>query len=74
MFGWYLWEGLKTSWPELNGVEGSIAKRIIEKENPHVHVVLVWPLMKAALDDLKCTVRVMLDFHGFVVVEIPKLG
>ncbi|KAJ0982389.1 hypothetical protein J5N97_010644 [Dioscorea zingiberensis] len=66
--------GPKTSWPELNGVEGSIAKATIEKENPNVHVILVWPVMEAASSDLDCTrVLVILDYHGHVV-GTPKVG
>ncbi|CAH8309468.1 unnamed protein product, partial [Eruca vesicaria subsp. sativa] len=32
---------MKVVWPELNGVSGSVAKRIIEHDNPHVTVILI---------------------------------
>ena len=49
-------------------MKGSIAEATIEKENPNVHVILVWPVMKAAFGDLDCSrVLVHLDYEGRVI-------
>ncbi|EOA25860.1 hypothetical protein CARUB_v10019239mg [Capsella rubella] len=69
--------GSKLEWPELKGVSGLEAKRIIESENPKVTCVLV-PLGVGVLT-INCCNRVLLrlpahDCPNGPVLNIPQVG
>jgi len=63
----------KNSWPELVGVEGSVAVATIERENSYVnaHTVLKGSIVT---DDFRCDrVRVWVTKEG-IVYQIPTIG
>ena len=63
----------KNSWPELVGVEGSVAVGTIERENPYVdaHTVLKGSIVTA---DFRCDrVRVWVTKEG-IVYKTPTIG
>ncbi|KAA0049292.1 hypothetical protein IC582_012623 [Cucumis melo] len=63
----------KRSWPQLVGVGGSVAKAIIERENPNVRAVVLevgTPVTK----DFRCNrVRVWVNKNG-LVASPPTIG
>ncbi|XP_022975284.1 inhibitor of trypsin and hageman factor [Cucurbita maxima] len=63
----------KSSWPHLVGVGGSVAKAIIERENPNVKAVILeegTPVTK----DFRCNrVRIWVNKRG-LVVSPPRIG
>ncbi|KAF8088907.1 hypothetical protein N665_0527s0025 [Sinapis alba] len=54
----YRFPGLKVVWPELEGVSGAEAKKIIEHDNPHVTVVII--PANVAVPLVNCCNRVLL--------------
>ncbi|KAJ1409413.1 Proteinase inhibitor I13, potato inhibitor I [Sesbania bispinosa] len=63
----------KSSWPELVGVEGSVAEATIEEENPYVNAIIV-PEGSSVTGDERCDrVWVWVDKDGFVK-QVPKIG
>ena len=63
----------KSSWPELVGVEGTVAVATIERENPLVdaNTVLKGSIVTA---DFRCDrVRVWVTKHG-IVYQAPRIG
>ncbi|KAE9619175.1 hypothetical protein Lal_00047812 [Lupinus albus] len=64
----------KSSWPELVGVKGEVAARVIKKENPLVVEVRILHENSYVIPYLKCNrVWVLVDDKG-IVKEIPRLG
>ncbi|XP_010426533.1 PREDICTED: inhibitor of trypsin and hageman factor-like [Camelina sativa] len=73
----HLFPGLKVEWPELRGVSGLEAKRIIENDNPKVTCVLV-PQGDGVLH-INCCNRVLLrlpanDCPNGPVLNLPQVG
>ncbi|GAA0174916.1 hypothetical protein Leryth_023114 [Lithospermum erythrorhizon] len=64
----------KLEWPELVGVQGSIAKATIEKENPSVIVRIVYPGLLMTFDVCCNRVWLILNQAGGHVVENPRVG
>ncbi|BAT94761.1 hypothetical protein LR48_Vigan02g169300 [Vigna angularis] len=63
----------KSSWPELVGVEGSVAVATIERENPYVEAETV---LKGSIvtTDFRCDrVRVWVTKEG-IVYQTPIIG
>ncbi|PIA45265.1 hypothetical protein AQUCO_01700658v1 [Aquilegia coerulea] len=63
----------KETWPELLGVPGKVAVKIINKENPKVSVSIVEEGMMVTMDFRCDRVRVWVDKKGFVK-EVPRIG
>ncbi|KAG6774568.1 hypothetical protein POTOM_021926 [Populus tomentosa] len=62
----------KSSWPELVGINGEAAAKIIESENPKVRVSIVEEGMMVT-QDIRCDrVRVWVDKNG-IVKDIPSI-
>ncbi|KAM0937609.1 putative proteinase inhibitor I13, potato inhibitor I [Dioscorea sansibarensis] len=63
----------KSSWPELLGVEGNKAVRIIEKENDHVKAIIVKE-GSMVTQDFRCDrVWVWVNKEGDVI-QVPTIG
>ncbi|EHA8591595.1 Glu S.griseus protease inhibitor, partial [Cocos nucifera] len=63
----------KSSWPELVGVKGKEAEKIIEKENPAVDAIIV-TVGDVVTGDFRCDrVWVWVDEDG-KVAQVPKIG
>nr|DAD19791.1 TPA_asm: hypothetical protein HUJ06_021254 [Nelumbo nucifera] len=63
----------KSSWPELVGAEGEVAKATIEQENPAVTAIIVLEGTPVILN-FDCTrVWVWVDTNG-TVTKVPKIG
>ncbi|GMY27214.1 glu s.griseus protease inhibitor [Fagus crenata] len=63
----------KSSWPELVGVQGTVAEATIERENPLVNAVIV-PEGSSVILDFRCDrVWVWVDKNG-LVDKVPKIG
>uniref|UniRef100_A0A803Q3M3 Proteinase inhibitor n=1 Tax=Cannabis sativa TaxID=3483 RepID=A0A803Q3M3_CANSA len=63
----------KTSWPELVGVRGEVAKDTIERENSTVNAIVV---LEDFIGDhqFRCDrVRVVVDDNG-IVTSTPQVG
>ncbi|KAK7356631.1 hypothetical protein VNO80_15906 [Phaseolus coccineus] len=63
----------KSSWPELVGVEGTVAVATIERENPSVDANTV---LKGSMvtTDVRCDrVRVWITEEG-IVYQVPTIG
>ncbi|PIN03667.1 hypothetical protein CDL12_23804 [Handroanthus impetiginosus] len=64
----------KQSWPELVGYCGGIAVKIIEKESPGTHAIIVPPDQKNLPLNFVCgRVFVLVDEKG-IVERIPIMG
>ncbi|KAF5193069.1 Glu S.griseus protease inhibitor [Thalictrum thalictroides] len=63
----------KGIWPELLGVRGKVAVKVINKENPKLSVSIVEEGMMVTMDFRCDRVRVWVDKHGFVK-EVPRIG
>ncbi|KAJ6931273.1 hypothetical protein NC652_014688 [Populus alba x Populus x berolinensis] len=62
----------KSSWPELVGINGEAAAKIIESENPKVRVSIVEEGM-VVTQEIRCDrVRVWVDKNG-IVKDIPSI-
>ncbi|KAJ6920615.1 hypothetical protein NC651_014260 [Populus alba x Populus x berolinensis] len=62
----------KSSWPELVGINGEAAAKIIESENPKVRVSIVEEGM-VVTQEIRCDrVRVWVDKNG-IVKNIPSI-
>ncbi|KAJ6998549.1 hypothetical protein D5086_011440 [Populus alba] len=62
----------KSSWPELVGINGEAAAKIIESENPKVRVSIVEEGMMVT-QEIRCDrVRVWVDKNG-IVKDIPSI-
>lgn len=68
----YLCEG-KSSWPELVGVEGTVAEGTIEKEDPLVDAVIVREGTSVITDFLCDRVWVWVNKDG-IVYQVPTIG
>ena len=63
----------KFSWPELVGVQGTVAEATIERENPSVNAIIV-PLGSVVTTDLRSDrVWVWVNKSG-IVNRVPKIG
>ncbi|KAJ1409412.1 Proteinase inhibitor I13, potato inhibitor I [Sesbania bispinosa] len=63
----------KSSWPELVGVEGTVAVATIERENPYVNAIIV-PEGSGVTRDFDCErVWVVVDNDG-IVKQVPRIG
>ncbi|TKY51889.1 Glu S.griseus protease inhibitor [Spatholobus suberectus] len=63
----------KSSWPELVGLEGTVAEATIEKENPLVDAIIV-PEGSVVTADFRCDrVRVWINKDG-IVYKVPTIG
>ena len=63
----------KKSWPELVGVQGTVAEARIERENPLVDAKIV-PEGSVVIQDFRCDrVWVWVDKNG-VVYRVPIIG
>ncbi|XP_010932900.1 glu S.griseus protease inhibitor-like [Elaeis guineensis] len=63
----------KSSWPELVGVNGKEAEKIIEKENPAVDAIIVMVGESVVLNFSCERVWVWVDKDG-IVAQVPKIG
>ena len=64
----------KDSWPELVGVSGEEAVKVIQKENPFVNGIIVPPTQSFIPSDYRCgRVWVFVDDDD-IVTRIPKIG
>ncbi|XAR57370.1 hypothetical protein NMG60_11025490 [Bertholletia excelsa] len=64
----------KSSWPELVGKNGDFAKKVVEKENPHVRAEIITPDVVAITADFSCgRVRVFVD-KKYNVRSVPVIG
>ncbi|EXB55550.1 Glu S.griseus protease inhibitor [Morus notabilis] len=63
----------KNSWPELVGVQGEVAEKIIEKENPAVDAIIVTEGSVVTADYRCDRVRVWVNNHG-IVYKVPTIG
>ncbi|KAL1549006.1 hypothetical protein AAHA92_17163 [Salvia divinorum] len=64
----------KDSWPELLGVSGKKAVKVIEKENPLVNAIIVPPTQTILPSDYRCDrVWVFVDDDG-IVTRVPVIG
>ena len=62
----------KSSWPELVGINGEAAAKIIKSENPKVRVSIVEEGMMVS-QEIRCDrVRVWVDKNG-IVKDIPSI-
>ncbi|KAF3968711.1 hypothetical protein ACB098_02G077700 [Castanea mollissima] len=63
----------KSSWPELVGVQGTVAEATIERENSYVDAVIV-PEGSSVIKDFRCDrVWVWVDKNG-IVYRVPTIG
>ncbi|RDX74039.1 hypothetical protein CR513_46248, partial [Mucuna pruriens] len=63
----------KSSWPELVGVEGTVAEATIERENPLVNAQIV-PEGSSVILDFRCDrVWVWVNKDG-IVKQVPHIG
>ncbi|XP_027364601.1 inhibitor of trypsin and hageman factor-like [Abrus precatorius] len=63
----------KSSWPELVGVEGTVAEATIERENPLVNAMIV-PEGSSVIFDFRCDrVWVWVNKDG-IVKQVPIIG
>lgn len=63
----------KSSWIELNGINGEQAAQIIESENKNVKAIVV-PASNSGTTDFSCfRVRVKVDSQG-IVTSTPRIG
>ncbi|KAK9991898.1 hypothetical protein SO802_026883 [Lithocarpus litseifolius] len=63
----------KSSWPELVGVQGTVAEATIERENSYVDAVIV-PEGSSVILDFRCDrVWVWVDKNG-IVYRVPTIG
>ncbi|KAF5193036.1 Proteinase inhibitor i13 [Thalictrum thalictroides] len=63
----------KEIWPELLGVRGEVAVKVINKENPKLSVVIIEEGMMVTME-IDCErVRVWVDKNGIVNV-VPRIG
>ncbi|KAJ8749462.1 hypothetical protein K2173_025657 [Erythroxylum novogranatense] len=66
--------GGKSSWPELVGINGEVAVKIIAKENPKIESVSIVKEGMMVTMDYRCDrVRVWIDKHG-IVKQTPQIG
>ncbi|KAI5571423.1 hypothetical protein POPTR_011G110100v4 [Populus trichocarpa] len=63
----------KSSWPELVGINGEVAAKIIVRENPKVRAGIVKEGMMVTMDFRCDRVRVWVDKYG-IVKDIPQIG
>lgn len=63
----------KSSWPELVGVQGEVAKEIIERENPNVTAQIVEEGTRVDQQYICTRVWVWVNTAG-VVIEVPRIG
>ncbi|KAJ6376313.1 PROTEIN putative EXPRESSED-RELATED [Salix viminalis] len=63
----------KSSWPELVGINGEVAAKIIVRENPKVGAAIVKEGMMVTMDFRCDRVRVWVDKYG-IVKDIPQIG
>lgn len=64
----------KDSWPELVGVSGEEAAKVIEKENSFVNAIIVPPTQSFIPSDYRCDrVWVFVDDDG-IVTRVPLIG
>ncbi|KAF9682981.1 hypothetical protein SADUNF_Sadunf05G0164600 [Salix dunnii] len=63
----------KSSWPELVGINGEVAAKIIAGENPKVRVSIVEEGMMVTMEISCDRVRVWVDENG-IVKDIPEIG
>ncbi|ESQ45529.1 hypothetical protein EUTSA_v10011101mg [Eutrema salsugineum] len=69
--------GMKVVWPELKGVSGPVAKRIIEHDNPHVTCVIITE--NTGVIQVCCCNRVILvvpvaNCPNGLVLNSPQIG
>ena len=74
----FIWFGSlgKRIWPELVGIEATIAEKIIKKENSSVSFVQIIILESGSpiTSDFRCyRVRLRVNING-VIVGIPSIG
>ncbi|KAJ6736211.1 SERINE PROTEASE INHIBITOR POTATO INHIBITOR I-TYPE FAMILY PROTEIN [Salix viminalis] len=62
----------KSSWPELVGINGEVAAKIIASENPKVRVSIVEEGMLVSMEISCDRVRVWVDKNG-IVKDIPEI-
>lgn len=63
----------KSSWAELQGINGELAAQIIERENKNVNAVVV-SADSFGTTEINCfRVKVKVDKDGFVT-SIPRIG
>ncbi|CAJ2628090.1 inhibitor of trypsin and hageman factor [Trifolium pratense] len=63
----------KSSWPELVGVEGTVAAATIRRENPLVNTIIVPEGTFVTADFRLDRVRVWVDTYG-IVIRVPIIG
>ncbi|KAM6546818.1 hypothetical protein CsatB_027554 [Cannabis sativa] len=63
----------KTSWPELVGVEGEVAKETIERENSAVNAIVVAEDAQGDTQFRCDRVRVRVNENG-IVTRTPQIG
>nr|GMD67747.1 ase inhibitor I13, potato inhibitor I [Ipomoea batatas] len=63
----------KSSWPELVGVDGFIAKATVESENSLVNAVVVFEKCPVTADFRCDRVRIVVDCSNMVIVT-PTIG
>ncbi|KMT10314.1 hypothetical protein BVRB_5g120650 [Beta vulgaris subsp. vulgaris] len=63
----------KTQWPELVGENGKEAAKIIEKENPSLHTIVLLIGSPVTKDYRTDRVRIFVDCKG-IVGPIPRIG
>ncbi|WOL16899.1 inhibitor of trypsin and hageman factor-like [Canna indica] len=65
----------KSSWPELVGVEGEKAVKIIEEQNPTVTAQIVIIGVSIVTPDFRCDrVWVWVDKDTGIVGKVPQIG
>ena len=71
-----IWFGLsgKNMWPELVGIESTIAEYIIRKDNSSVERVDTILAGSGVTKDIRCDrVRMFVNIKG-IIVEVPTIG
>ncbi|XP_074338850.1 inhibitor of trypsin and hageman factor-like [Apium graveolens] len=63
----------KSSWSELNGINGELAAQIIERENQSVNAVVVSENTFGTTEFNCFRVRVKVDSNG-IVTSTPRIG
>lgn len=63
----------KSSWSELNGINGELAAQIIERENKNVNAIVVSENNLGTTDFNCFRVRVKVDSDG-IVTSTPRIG
>ncbi|XAR57368.1 hypothetical protein NMG60_11025488 [Bertholletia excelsa] len=62
----------KNSWPELVGKNGDYAKKVVEKENPHVNAIVLPEGSHVPLDFRCDRVFIFVDKKN-IVVTVPVI-